>query len=99
LYSQDEKQSKELEKIHEASNKLGMDCEFTDKIAVKIPFEKALLLENQAQFHPTRYIHALAKEFEKAGGIIIEQCRVTAVDETNPLVITTSKGNIKAQNL
>src|SRR4029079_3177447 len=56
LYSQDEKQSKELEKIHEASNKLGMACEFTDKNIVKIPSEKVLLLENQAQFHPTRYI-------------------------------------------
>jgi len=99
LYSQDEKQSKELEKIYEASKKVGMSCEFTDKIVVKVPFEKALLLEDQAQFHPTRYIEALAKEFQKLGGIIMENCRVTDVDETNPLTVNTSQGKLKAQNL
>jgi glycine/D-amino acid oxidase-like deaminating enzyme/nitrite reductase/ring-hydroxylating ferredoxin subunit len=99
LFSQDEKQSKELDDIYEGSIKAGLNPIYDNSIPVKVPFEKAIVYPNQAQFHPLRYIVGIAKAFKEKGGIIWENCRVTAVDETQVLSITTSKGTIRANNL
>ncbi|MCS3797431.1 FAD-dependent oxidoreductase [Niastella sp. OAS944] len=95
LFSQDEDQTKELESIREATVEAGVATAYTSTIPVPIPFEKALEIKNQAKFHPTRYVMALAKAFEEAGGTIIENCRVTATDNADPLVIKTNQGDIQ----
>jgi glycine/D-amino acid oxidase-like deaminating enzyme len=43
LYSQDEKQTEELNKIFEASKKAGVDVAYTDRIPVPVEFEKAIV--------------------------------------------------------
>ena len=97
LFSVKDDQSKELEKIVEAANKVGVQMEFTDKSAFPLPFLKIAYIPEQAKFHPGLYIAALAKEFELAGGVILENCRVTEIKEDTPLVAETSLGKIKAR--
>ena len=99
IYSQDEKQDEELQKMIESTQKVGISASNTDSIPIKVPFTKAMRLERQAQFHPVRYIYRLATEFEKLGGIIIENCRVTNVDDTEIMGVTTSRGKFRAMNL
>lgn len=99
LFSQDEKQTKELDEIFESCQKVGVEVEYCDAIPVKIPFQKAFEFKRQGQFHPTRYIYALAKEFEKAGGVLAEDCRVTGVEENEILEISSSRGSLRAKNL
>jgi glycine/D-amino acid oxidase-like deaminating enzyme/nitrite reductase/ring-hydroxylating ferredoxin subunit len=99
LYSQDEQQSKELDEIFEASKTCGVEVSVSNTIPVKVPFEKALEFPGQACLHPTRYIYALAKSFEDAGGIIAQDCRITGVEENDVLDISSSRGPIKASNL
>ena len=77
LFSQDDEQTKELEKIYEACREVGLDVTYEDRNPVYIPFEKIIQVKGQAKFHPVRYVHALAHDFENAGGVIIERCRVT----------------------
>ncbi len=48
--------------------------------------------------HPTRYLSALAKAFEEAGGVLLQDCRITAVEEGDPHIITSSRGNFRAQH-
>ncbi len=99
IYAQDEKQVRELDDLLEAFKKVGNRVSVSNTIPVPIPFTKAIEIEGQGQFHPTRYVYALAKEFEKLGGVIKEDCRVTAVDEAEVLDITTSQGSLQAKNL
>jgi len=94
LFSQDADQTKELESIREATVEAGIPVAYTDTTPVPIQFEKALEIKNQAKFHPTRYVMALAKVFEEAGGTIVENCRVMATDNTDPLIIKTDRGDI-----
>ena len=96
LFSQDEDQSKELEDIFTATHECNVHAVWTEKIPVPIPFKKAINFPGQASFHPTRYLHALAKEFEKAGGILLQQCRITGVEEGEPHIVTSSEGTFKA---
>ena len=99
LYSQDEEQTKELDDIFDATQKAGVEVSVSNTIPVKIPFEKAIEVPAQAQFHPTRYMYALAKEFEKAGGVLVENCRVTGINENETLEVSTSQGTFNARNL
>lgn len=99
LYAQDEKQIKDLDEFYEGFEKMGIECSISNTIPVKIPFEKAVELPAQAQFHPVKYVYALAKEFEKAGGVLMQNCRVTAVEENETLEISSSQGGFKAKNL
>ena len=99
IYAQEEKQIKELDDIFEGFQKVGATVSASNSIPVKIPFVKAIEIPGQGQFHPTRYLYALAREFENRGGILAENCRVTAVQENEILEITSSCGPIKAKNL
>lgn len=99
FYALDEKQIESLDEFFEGFEKVGMNASVTNTIPVKIPFEKAFEVPGQAQFHPTRYIYALAEEFEKLGGILVQDCKVTGVEENEILEISTSTGTVKARNL
>src|SRR5215207_11112806 len=81
LYAVDEKQVEELEKIYKASKQAGVDVSYTDRIPVPIEFQKAIVYHEQAQVHPTLYVYALAKAFEEAGGVILQNCSVEDVVE------------------
>lgn len=99
VYAQDEKQVKELQDILEASLDAGVSVAYSPTIPVPVPFQKAIQFPGQAQFHPTRYVLALAKAFEEAGGIILQNCQVGTVTEEKPLLIETSMGIIKSEKL
>lgn len=97
LYAKNEKQSKELEDIFTGAQDCGVAVARSNKLPADLPFEQAIQFPGQASFHPTRYITSLAKEFEKAGGIIMENCRITKVEETSACEVTSSKGNFSSR--
>jgi glycine/D-amino acid oxidase-like deaminating enzyme/nitrite reductase/ring-hydroxylating ferredoxin subunit len=99
LFSQDDKQAKELKDIFEASATAGCDVAYSDTIPVPINFTQAVAFRNQAQFHPAKYFYALAKAYEAAGGILIQQCRVTTVKKNDLLEIETECGKVRSKKL
>jgi len=99
LYSQDEKQTEELNKIFEASKRAGVDVAYTDRIPVPIEFEKAILYHEQANIHPSRYVYALANAFEESGGVILQNCMVKDFKGDKVLEVETSQGTINTRTL
>jgi glycine/D-amino acid oxidase-like deaminating enzyme/nitrite reductase/ring-hydroxylating ferredoxin subunit len=99
VYSQDEEQTSKLNDILQSSQNAGTEVEWATSIPVPIEFKKAIVYRRQAQFHPTKYVYALAKAFEEAGGTILQQCRVMNVDGSDPFTVETSRGAIKASKL
>jgi nitrite reductase/ring-hydroxylating ferredoxin subunit len=49
-------------------------------------------VDRQAQFHPRRYLLALARDLHRHGGVIFERTRVTGLDEGDPCRLTTETG-------
>ena len=96
LFAKNEQQSSELENILEASREAGLDIEPVKNIQLNIPFTSAARVHGQAKIHPTRYVHALAREFEKLDGVILQQCRVLGVNENETAEVETTKGNFRA---
>jgi glycine/D-amino acid oxidase-like deaminating enzyme/nitrite reductase/ring-hydroxylating ferredoxin subunit len=99
LYAQDEKQEKELADILEATKSAGVDASYSDEIPIDISFRKAIRAKGQAKFNPLPYVYGLASAFERAGGIIIQNCRVTDVEDTELVEVTTTNGVFKTRDL
>ena len=56
-------------------------------------------LEDQAQFHPRKYLLALAEKLVAAGGQILERTRALDVDPSTPCVVKTDRGEIRANDV
>ncbi len=93
LFSQDEKQSKELDDIAKACEEVGLNLQYTSTIPSPIPFEKAIRVEEQAKFHPLKYIYALAKQFEALGGTILQYSRVNNTTEEDDIIEIESESS------
>jgi glycine/D-amino acid oxidase-like deaminating enzyme/nitrite reductase/ring-hydroxylating ferredoxin subunit len=99
LFAQNDDQDKELNAIHDACLEAGVDVEFAGNIPIPQQFTSALLIHAQAKFHPLEYVQAIASAFEKAGGVIIQQCRVLKSRDHNPVEIETTHGHLQASAL
>ncbi len=99
LFAQTDKQVKELKDIHDACREVNVKALYTNKLPVDIEYKKVMVVDGQAKFHPVKYVHALAKAFEDAGGVILQECRVEDVEENNSVQIATTKGNFQANVL
>ena len=65
-----------------------------------VEFNKAVIFKKQAQFHPAKYLYALAKAFEDAGGTLVQGCRITGVKKENEVLeIESDRGAINARPL
>lgn len=95
IFSQNEEQSNELEKIKESAKEVGVAMDYTPALPIPISFNQVVEVPSQAQMHSTRYLFGIAKAFEEAGGQIIQNCRAAnvKVDGTGTIVETTL-GNI-----
>lgn len=92
IFSQDEKEARELEEIFSASAEAGLQVSMEERLEIPVSFMTAMKAAGQAKFNPVAYVLALAVEFEKAGGTIVQECRVDGVEENEPLEVHTSRG-------
>jgi glycine/D-amino acid oxidase-like deaminating enzyme/nitrite reductase/ring-hydroxylating ferredoxin subunit len=101
LYSQNEKETKELTKILESSKKANVAVEEVETNGVPINFEHALKFDGQAQFHPVKYILKLAEEFQKLGGKLLENTfiRSTEQDENGLHIAKSDHLAIRTKNI
>jgi glycine/D-amino acid oxidase-like deaminating enzyme/nitrite reductase/ring-hydroxylating ferredoxin subunit len=99
LFAQNDEQVKDLENIFDACGQVGLEVSWTDDIQIPVPFKKAMRVERQARFHPLKYVSELAKAFEHAGGVIMEQTRVTDSHSGDRIRIETTSGEFSARAL
>ena len=99
LFAQDEHQEKELQEILEATNDAGVKAVYTDCIPVPVPFVKAMKVSGQAKFNPLQYVHGLAAAFENKGGVIVQNCMVTGVEDNEWVEAETNTGTFKGKEL
>ncbi|ADU32396.1 FAD-dependent oxidoreductase [Evansella cellulosilytica] len=79
LYGAEAKSVRKLEKEYAAYQKLGIPSELTDTVPFGVRVEKALVMKNQAQFHPLQYLGKMVDEFLANGGEIFEGTVATSI--------------------
>ncbi|WP_010283159.1 FAD-dependent oxidoreductase [Bacillus timonensis] len=89
IYSTTDEYAQKLEKEAQAYKKIGIDGELVHKIPFEIEVKNALVMKNQAQFHPVKYLSHLVQIIIKKGGLIFEHTVAVNVEPgEKPTVLT-----------
>ena len=101
IYSETEKETKSLLSLLEASRRAGVEAVETRENGIPVPFEFAVVFNDQAVFHPMKYCMGLASAFQKLGGTIVENAfvRKTSTSDDGLQVAHTDRFEIKGHNL
>jgi glycine/D-amino acid oxidase-like deaminating enzyme/nitrite reductase/ring-hydroxylating ferredoxin subunit len=99
-YTEKEDQIARIRAEVDAALQLGLPAAFTDSTPLPFPVKAAVRFDNQAQFHPRKYLLALAGQIQGEGSYVFENTRVMAVDEEEGSCrVTTEQGAITAQDV
>lgn len=100
LYAKDEEQEKQLISIALKAQEAGVDLSFASDIPLPAEFRKSIRVTHEAALHPIKYVYGLAKEFEKFGGVILEEHSYADSRRVkSKLEIETNRGNFYANDL
>jgi glycine/D-amino acid oxidase-like deaminating enzyme/nitrite reductase/ring-hydroxylating ferredoxin subunit len=100
LYTEFDEKVGDIEKEVAAAQKLGIHCELIHDIPLlTFPVKAALRVDNQAQFHPLKYLHALAQDIPNGGSHLFENTHVEKFEDGEPCRVITNKGTITAKNV
>jgi glycine/D-amino acid oxidase-like deaminating enzyme/nitrite reductase/ring-hydroxylating ferredoxin subunit len=98
-YTTDESEVQQIEAEVEAARKAGLAAEFVRESSLPFPILGAIKLENQAQFHPRKYLLGLAQLIDCDGSHVWEQTQALKVEEGEPCRVTTNRGVITADKV
>ncbi len=98
-YTRQDTRRKSMEDEVQAAKKLGLPVSFTENLPLPFAVAGAIRFENQAFFHPRKYLLHMAETLRSENGIIFENTRVIGVQEASPCRLTTVGGRIKADQV
>src|SRR5699024_5827036 len=93
LYTQNDKYVNQIEKEVNTATSLGIKTNLIDEIPFPIDIKSGMIFENQAQFHPRKFLIPLAEKISKKGVNIYEQTRAIELNKRNDkYIINTTQG-------
>lgn len=97
MYATTEEYERKIKKEAQAYEKLGIDGGLLDTIPLDIKVKNALVMKNQAQFHPLKYLTRLVQNITEKGGIIFEDTTAVNVETgEKPAVVTRNNHRVTA---
>ena len=91
-FVESEHHADEIRAEAEAAREAGLPASLVTETGLPFPVCAAVRVEDQAQFHPRKYLLALADDLLRRGGRIHERTRVTGLDEGDPCRVVTENG-------
>ncbi|MDD5552237.1 MAG: FAD-dependent oxidoreductase [Candidatus Pacebacteria bacterium] len=98
-YASSKKEAEIIKEEFEASKSLGLPVSFVEKLNVPFGFLGAVCFENQAQFHPRKYLLALANLIDGEGSYIFENSTAKNIKDGSSCIVETEKNKIEAKNV
>ncbi|KRG13782.1 hypothetical protein ACA29_07815 [Lederbergia galactosidilytica] len=93
VYAQTKDESNQLEKEAEAYIKLSINGELKKDCPFDWDIDSALVMKDQAQFHPVKFSLAMLKEIKQLGGRIYQNTVVTELKKEGDCIqLTTNSG-------
>ncbi len=83
----------------DAAQRLGLPAVFEGAVPLPVASMGAVRFDHQAQFHPVRYLDALARTIPGSGSSVYERSRVMSVDEGVPCRVSTSAGTVRSADV
>ncbi len=98
-FARNASEQRTVEKEAEATQEAGLPTVLTDVIDLPYPVTGAVRLDNQLEFHPVKYVRGLAAAVERAGSLVVEHTRATALHEGTPCRVETTGGTVTADHV
>lgn len=92
VYTHQEKYVEKIDAEVKAASALGIKASYLEDIPLPFPVKAAVRFDDQAQFHPRKFLLPLAKIIFNKGCLIYEQSRVIDIEENGDYVLTTNRG-------
>ncbi|ANH80886.1 hypothetical protein A8C56_07750 [Niabella ginsenosidivorans] len=99
IYSTNGDEDKLLEKIIESCNRVNLPAKLTAASPFKFQTTKIAAISNQHTINAVKYILGLLEQFRKAGGLVIERCRVLKIEFGKINQLLTSRGKISGEKI
>ena len=99
VYTESDSEVESIREEAELAARLGLPAEFVTDSPLPYPIEGAVRFTNQAQFHPRKYLLALADRISHAGGFIYENTKALDVEEGEPCRVETDRGTLTASDV
>lgn len=95
VFTEVEQNLKAIETEVEACSRLGLEVEFVDKTPLRF-VKGAVRMDNQAQWHPRKFLLWLAEEISASGSYIFESTRALDIRPADRPLVKTEKGDLEA---
>lgn len=89
----------EVEKEVDAAQRLGLDASFVEDVPAPVDAAAAIRYDDQAHFHPRKYLLSLVDSFEQRGGQVYESTRVTGIETGSPHRLKAGDGRVVADDV
>ena len=80
----------------EAARRLGLPAAYVEETDLPFDVSGAVRFDDQAAFHPRKYLLALARGVADGDGHVFEGTTVTGIEDGDPCHVTTDRGELKA---
>jgi glycine/D-amino acid oxidase-like deaminating enzyme/nitrite reductase/ring-hydroxylating ferredoxin subunit len=100
VYALTKKELDGIKKEAEVCREIGLPVSFVKTVDfVPFPIKGAIKFENQAYFHPRKYLLALAEKLRSRGNYIFENTKALDIKYEDLLAVITGKGKIRAKKI
>ncbi|MGG0285761.1 FAD-dependent oxidoreductase [Peribacillus butanolivorans] len=98
VYANTDEYKNKIQEELKAYQKLGIRGDYAEKIPFSIPCKAAVIMKDQAQFHPLKYLTALIPPILEAGGNIYERTTAMKIEDGKPPTVKTETGHTIKSN-
>lgn len=98
-FTEDVQDIEDLEAESEAAIQLSVPNSLVYDTPLPFRIERAMRLDHQGQFHPLKYISALANEVTAGGSFVFENTRVLEIEDGSPCQVITERGTVRAKDV
>lgn len=99
IYTESAEKVDEIKDEFEAAKELGLQVSYTEEVPLPFKTSPAIKYENQAQFHPRKYLLALSEDIIGEGSYIFENTRAITVNNGEIKEVVTDQGSIMADKV
>ena len=99
IYTESNEKIDELKGEFEAARELGLPVSYTEEVPLPFRTGPAIKYENQAQFHPRKYLLALSERIIGEGSYVFEKTRAITIKDGKIKEVVTDQGSIMADKV
>lgn len=91
-YTNDESRVEEFKKEAEAYKQLNINGAFTDKLPIDVDVKAGIVMHEQYEFHPVKFLNGVLDVLIEIGVLIYENTLISEIEENDQVTLTTENG-------